>query len=46
MLRWQKTWASGKSHEELCLEEHGYLEAGKVNEKTGKEVGEEIGLGV
>ena len=30
-----------------CLREHGYLEAGEVNEKkTGKEVGGEIGLGV
>ena len=39
--------ASEKSPEELCLEEHRYLEAGEVNEKkTGKEVGGEIGLGV
>ena len=31
----------------MCLEEHGYLEAGEVNEKkTDKEVGGEIGLGV
>ena len=31
----------------MCLEEQGYLEAGEVNEKkTGKEVGEETGLGV
>ena len=36
-----------KSPEELCLEEHGYLEAGEVNEKkTGKAIGGEIGLGV
>ena len=35
-----------KSPEELCLEEHGYLEAGEVNEKTGKEIGGERGLGV
>ena len=36
-----------KRPEELCLEEHGYLEAGEANEKkTGKEVGEETGLGV
>ena len=38
--------ASEKSPEELCLEEHGYLEVGEVNEKTGKEVGGETGLGV
>ena len=31
----------------MCLAEHGYLEAGEVNEKkTGKEIGGEIGLGV
>ena len=31
----------------MCLEEHGYLEAGEVNEKkTGKAIGGEIGLGV
>ena len=31
----------------MCLEEHGYLEAGEVNDKkSGKEIGGEIGLGV
>ena len=36
-----------KSPEELCLEEHGYLEAGEVNDKkSGKEIEGEIGLGV
>ena len=36
-----------KRPEELCLEEHGYLEAGEANEKkTGKEIGRETGLGV
>ena len=36
-----------QSPEELCLEEHGYLEAGEVNDKkSGKEIGGEIGLGV
>ena len=47
MNRRLSPWASEKSPEELCLAEHGYLEAGEVNEKkTGQEIGGEIGLGV